>query len=57
MNGKGDTNRTKDYKQFYSNYDRIDWHKKVPETFKTTSSAEQLPLVSATRKRVDTVAE
>jgi hypothetical protein len=40
MNGKGDKNRTKDYKKFNSNYDNIDWNRKVSKTFKTSWGAE-----------------
>ena len=40
MNGKGDENRTDDYKQFSSNYDKIDWTRKVAKTFKTSWGAE-----------------
>ena len=35
MNGKGDTNRTSDYKKFNTNYDKIQWGKKK-RSFKTS---------------------
>ena len=39
MNGKGDKNRTGDYKSFNNNYDKIQWGKKK-KTFKTSWGVE-----------------
>ena len=39
MNGKGDKNRTGDYKAFNKNYDKIQWGK-TKKTFKTSWGVE-----------------